>query len=148
MLDVGNDKRRLFISEPNTVPLIRSFSRTVPDNHTLQQTIQLFPFSVFFAIHLNNENSAMGHDLNTLNTLVENKKRVGWLRAWTQLFGIAGGVWELQIAEEDLKRDKSETKYGSRDKKVEYDMSWVLLEKPRPNKQCIDLTLNYRVITG
>lgn len=47
-----------------------------------------------------------------------------------------------------LEKDKSETEYGSQDNKVECDMSGVLLEKPRPNKQCIDLTLNYRVITG
>lgn len=44
--------------------------------------------------------------------------------------------------------NKSESKYGRWDNKVEYDMSGVLLEKPRPNKKSIDLTLNYRVITG
>lgn len=90
----------------------------------------------------------MGHDFNTFI----------WLKTRTGLGGselecsfqeFAGGVRELQFPGASL-IDKSETKYGNQDNKVEYDMSGVLLKNntKRPNKQCNDLTLNYRVIAG
>lgn len=51
------------------------------------------------------------------------------------LSGIADGVCKLQITGAGLEKDKTETKYGRQDNKVEYDMSGVLLKKKTKSKQ-------------